>query len=70
VLHEAQNRNIPGIISLIDFEKAFDSISWKFMYKTLKFFNFGPELIRWINVLIMRLRSVLSKMAYSHNFSK
>lgn len=51
VLHEAQNRNIPGIVLLIDFEKAFDSISWKFMYKTLKFFNFGPDLIKWINVL-------------------
>ena len=46
VLQNTQERNIPGILLLIDFEKAFDSISWKFMYKTLKIFNFGPELIQ------------------------
>ena len=39
------------MILLVDFEKAFDSISWKFMFKTLNFFNFGPDLIKWISVL-------------------
>ena len=28
---EVTNKN--GLLMLIDFEKAFDSISWKFMYK-------------------------------------
>ena len=29
--------NIDGLLMLIDFEKAFDSISWKFMYNTVEF---------------------------------
>ena len=33
----------PGIILLIDFKKAFDTISWKFLYKVLEFFNFGEK---------------------------
>lgn len=35
----------------IDFEKAFDSISWSFMFKALKIFNFGPNIIRWVKTL-------------------
>ncbi len=35
-----------GIILTIDFEKAFDSISWNFIDKTLESFNFSP-VFRW-----------------------
>ena len=33
---------------LIDFEKAFNSVSWSFLYRTLKLFNFQESFIRWI----------------------
>lgn len=33
---------------MVDFEKAFDSISWKFMQKSLKYFNFGPDILKWV----------------------
>ena len=33
----------------IDFEKAFDTVSWKFMKKVLEYFNFGPSVISWIS---------------------
>ena len=36
---------------LIDFEKAFDSLSWKFITKTLEIFNFGPKTIEWVKSL-------------------
>jgi hypothetical protein len=31
----------PGMILLIDFSKAFDSINQEFIYETLEFLNFG-----------------------------
>ena len=40
-MHYTESKNINGLLMLIDFEKAFDSISWKFMYKTLEFLGFG-----------------------------
>ena len=39
------------MIILIDFKKAFDSISWKFISKSLEVFNFGNKNINWIKSL-------------------
>lgn len=49
LLHYTEIENIPGILLLIDFEKAFDSVSWKFIDKVLDFFNFGSSFKSWIN---------------------
>lgn len=38
IMHYCKEYNNPGLILLVDFEKAFDSISWKFIYKVLHFF--------------------------------
>ena len=43
-------RKKPGMLLLIDFEKAFDSVSHKFIFKALDFLNFGPSIIRWIRL--------------------
>ena len=36
-----EKEEIPGLLLLIDFEKAFDSISWSFMQKCLSFLTSG-----------------------------
>lgn len=41
----------PGIILFLDFEKAFDTISWNFLFKSLKHYDFGTNFIKWINIL-------------------
>ena len=48
LMNYTEQNNIPGLLLLIDFEKAFDSLSWSFVQKALKFLNFGPT--RWINI--------------------
>ena len=35
----------------IDFEKAFDSINWEFMFKSLEAMNFDPDFIKWVRIL-------------------
>ena len=49
--------NTPGLLVLIDFEKAFDSISWKFMYKVLNYFGFGDNFITWIKILNTNIKA-------------
>ncbi|KAL9965974.1 hypothetical protein ACROYT_G023977 [Oculina patagonica] len=37
-----------GILTAIDFEKAFDSLNWDFLLKSLETFGFGKSFIAWI----------------------
>ena len=39
---------------MLDFQKAFDTIEWRFLFKTLEFFNFGPSFIKWIETIYHR----------------
>ena len=39
-MHYTENIYIPGVLLLIDLEKAFDSLSWTFIKKALNMFNF------------------------------
>lgn len=46
-----EDTNEPGIITCIDFEKAFDTVEWNFLFKTLDIFGFGYNFKRWISIL-------------------
>ena len=35
---------------LVDFQKAFDLVSWSFLNRVLKMYNFGNEFCKWINI--------------------
>ena len=35
-----EEENLPGLLLIIDFEKTFNSISWKFIQEVLGFFQF------------------------------
>ena len=64
-----ESNNIPGLLVLIDFEKAFDSISWKFIYKVLHYFGFEDYLITWIKILNTNIKaSVLQSGFLSEQF--
>ena len=44
IMHYAEEHNLAGLLLFIDFEKAFDSLSWNFIYKVLAFFRFGHSI--------------------------
>ena len=52
-----KEKNIPGLAVFLDFEKAFDSIQWRYLQKCLETFNFGPQLRQWIRVLYNKISS-------------
>lgn len=58
----------PGILINIDFQKAFDSLSWDFMVLTLKKFNFGPSFIQWIKTLYSNISSCIINNGHTSKF--
>ena len=48
----AKQNNLPGMIRLIDFQKAFDSAPFRFLELTLEVFGFGPNYGKWISILL------------------
>ena len=48
----ANNKSLTGIMLVIDFFKAFDSISFSFIKAVLQFFKFSKCLIDWIMIML------------------
>ena len=52
----------------IDFEKAFDTVEWSFIWKTLDYFNFGPSLISWIQLCYRNIQSCVLNNGWASNY--
>jgi len=50
-IEECQKNMTKGALLSLDMSKAFDSISHEYMEAVLRFFNFGPNFIRWIKLI-------------------
>ena len=59
LMHYTYTNNIPGLLMLIDFQKAFDSVSWTFLQATLKFFGFKESFCNWIKGLNSNVRAAV-----------
>lgn len=57
LMNYTEQNQIPGLLMLIDFEKAFDSISWRFIYQTLDLFNFGDSIKDWVKTFYSGIKS-------------
>ena len=61
LMHYTEIKNIPGLLMLVDFQKAFDSVSWNFLNKVLNLFNFGENIIKWINIFNTNISAYVSQ---------
>ena len=64
LLHYTEKENIPGLIMLVDFEKAFDSVSWTFLYQVLDFLNFGTNFKQWIRLFNTNIVASVSQCGF------
>ena len=68
VLFESKKQNIPGLLLSIDFEKAFDTVSWKFISKVLDYFNFGRSIKTWISLFQNGAESCILQNGFMSDF--
>jgi len=60
IMQIAKDKKKLGLLLAIDFEKAYDSVSFSFIKKTLDFFNFGPKIIGWVTLLLEDFSAVVA----------
>ena len=48
VVEEAKRKQKPCLVFKVDYEKAYDSVSWNFLFYMMKRMGFGPRWIKWI----------------------
>ena len=58
MVHYAED--ITGLILTIDFEKAFYKLEWGFIFKTLKYYNFGEKMTNMIKLLYEKVSSCIN----------
>ena len=68
LLNFTKINNIEAYIAQIDFKKAFDSIEWPFMLKTLEKFNFGEHFIKWIKILYTDIYACVGNNGYYSDY--
>ena len=59
-----KQRSSNSIMLALDFQKAFDTISVRFMINTFKQFGFGEKFIKWIKILMCQRTAVVKNGGY------
>ena len=68
IVEIAKNKLDPGPMVMIAFEKAFDTTSWSFLYKTLEYFNFGQTFIHYIKLVYTSPVSCVTNNGFHTHF--
>ena len=67
-MNYTKQNNIPGLLLLTDFEKAFDSFTWSFINKAIKYLNFSESLIHWKETFYKNITSAVIQYGYLSTF--
>ena len=68
LLEHCKRQGINGILINVDFEKAFDSIEWRFLYQALEYFGFSKKFIGWIQMLYNDIETCLINNGHTSKF--
>ena len=70
VMEYTKVQNIPWILLLLDFHKAFDSIEWPFIMKTLDYFKFGTGVKKWVSTFYTNMESAVLDNGFATDWFK
>lgn len=61
-------KNMPGLILLVDFEKAFDTVEWSYSNRVLNIFGFEDSFKSWVKILYTDISSCIINDGFTSNF--
>ena len=67
VIHESNIQNIKGLLLVADFEKAFDTMSRKYILDCLDLFGFGSSLKSWVKTLMNKSSALVVQNGHLTN---
>ena len=70
ILEQTKAQDIPGILLLLDFRKAFDTLEWGFIQNTLDLFNFGSNIKQWVKTFYNNTESSVLHNGFTTNYFK
>ena len=56
IISHVEYQNKSGMLLLLDFEKAFDSVSWNYIHKVLAFFGFGEYFVSLVKIILTKIK--------------
>ena len=59
VINYVNDKKKTGYAIFLDYHKAFDSINWKFIYKSLEAMNFGEQYIGYVKTIYENIQSAV-----------
>ena len=65
IMEYTKIQQLSGLMVAFDFEKAFDSLSWSFLFRALRSFNLSESFIRWVSVLYCNISSWVLNNGFS-----
>jgi hypothetical protein len=68
VINYVTTKNAPGLLLCLDFEKAFDTLDWNFLHKTLQAFGFGEDICNWVLSFYHNIKSSVSINGHISNW--
>ena len=68
IMEYTTTHNIPGILVSLDFRKAFDSLEWPFIMRTLGVFNFGTSIQKWVCTFYTNIESAALNNGFLTNW--
>ena len=67
IMEYMEDNNKPGLLILVDFEKAFDNVNWEYLDKVLEYFNLGDYIRNWIKILYTKCESCVINNGWVSN---
>ena len=68
ILSYTDIEQLPGLLLFTDFEKAFDTLEWTFVEKSLKYYNFENSLISWFKLFYTDISSSIQNNGWTSDF--
>ena len=70
LIEKLEEDDIPVLLVLLAFEKAFDTVEWSFLYQTLQFFGFGESFCSWIKTFYNDIMSYIIDNGHCSDYFK